>query len=274
MKNVIPLIVAVILGLAAVYLVSNMLIDHKDLAKEPQVSVVIAARDLAAGEELSPGACSFKTIPRSAMPETAILWENVSLTYGQKIPHELRQGSYIMFEDIQLNLSLAECVAAGEWLIPVTFSDATLVKMLRPQDEIAIAAAYVTKEAVPPKLSGINELDADEVVSSSTVEVNRELVILFPCVEVIGIDNSSGLFRESGSASASSTIYVTLPPRQATILLEAQQEAELYPILRRKNDTSALNRAEIGIVSGKTFEKVRADLEPAVLPDAAAAPMK
>ena len=140
MKNVIPLIVAVILGLAAVYVVSHFLIENKSTDQETQVSVVVAARDLEAGEELLPGACSFKNVPGSAVPQSAIMWESVSLTYGQKIPHAIKRGNYVLFEDIQLNLSLADCVASGKWLIPVTFSDPTLVKMLRPQDEIAIAA--------------------------------------------------------------------------------------------------------------------------------------
>ncbi len=89
-----------------------------------------------------PGACSFKNLPESAVPQSAILWDSVSLTYGQKIPRAIKRGSYVMFDDIQLNISLADCVTTGQWLVPVTFSDPTLVKMLRPQDEIAIAALY------------------------------------------------------------------------------------------------------------------------------------
>ena len=150
MKNVIPLIVAVILGLAAVYVVSHFLLENKSTDQETQVSVVVAARDLEAGEELLPGACSFKNVPESAVPQSAIMWESVSLTYGQKIPHAIKRGNYVLFEDIQLNLSLADCVASGKWLIPVTFSDPTLVKMLRPQDEIAIAASYAHSSSCSP----------------------------------------------------------------------------------------------------------------------------
>ena len=68
MKNVIPLIVAVILGLAAVYVVSHFLIENKSTDQETQVSVVVAARDLEAGEELLPGACSFKTCRNRPFP--------------------------------------------------------------------------------------------------------------------------------------------------------------------------------------------------------------
>ena len=257
MKNVIPLIVAVILGLAAVYVVSHFLLENKSTDQETQVSVVVAARDLEAGEELLPGACSFKNVPESAVPQSAIMWESVSLTYGQKIPHAIKRGNYVLFEDIQLNLSLADCVASGKWLIPVTFSDPTLVKMLRPQDEIAIAASYAHSEVVKPKLTTEELLENPEEAEKADVKMERETVILFPCIEVIGIDNSNGLFRD----------YVSLPPRQATILLAAQQEAELYPILRRRNDPSARNRMEIGSMNKKTCENVRSGLDTTVLPN-------
>ena len=261
MKNIIPLIAAVILGLAAVYLVSRLLVTNKEAEKEPQVSVVIAARDLAAGEEIQPGACSFKNIPQSVVPKSALLWDNVSLTYGQVLPHDIKQGAYIHFEDIRLNVSLADCVTAGKWLIPVTFSDPTLVKMLKPQDEIAIAAACAeVKKKAPAEQK---PEDQDDVPGAAELEQNREMVVLFPCVEVI---------RESGGST--STIFVSLPPRQATILLAAQREAELYPILRRRNDTSARNRREIGTVNAETFKKIRSGLETAELPDTTSYQMK
>ncbi|MBO4631638.1 MAG: hypothetical protein J5858_06920 [Lentisphaeria bacterium] len=142
MKNIIPLIVAVVLALSAVFLVSRILVKNEEGAKEPQVSVVIAARDLDPGDILNPGACSFRSIPSSVMPKSSILWENVGLVYGQKVPYKIVAGDYIQLNDIQLNVSLADCVENGKWLIPVTFSDASLVKMLMPEDEIAIVATY------------------------------------------------------------------------------------------------------------------------------------
>ena len=83
MKNIIPLVVSVILGLAAVYLVSKLLFENKNADLENKVSVVVAARDLNAHDELSQGSLTYKDIPESAVPRNALLWENVSLAYGQ-----------------------------------------------------------------------------------------------------------------------------------------------------------------------------------------------
>ena len=52
-KNIIPLIVSVMLGLAAVYFVSKLLFEKEKTETEAKVSVVVAARDLDANDELS-----------------------------------------------------------------------------------------------------------------------------------------------------------------------------------------------------------------------------
>lgn len=265
MKNVVPLIVAVVLALAAVYLVSRMLVQQDEDAKEDQVSVVVAARDLGAGDELLPGSCSFKSIPASAMPKNALRWENVSLIYGQKLPYRIAEGDYIQLTDLQLNVSLADCVESGRWLLPVTFSDPALVKMLMPEDEIAIIASYAENKTAAAPAAGAAPLPEEQLAAQLRIKQNRETVVLFPCVKVVGLASDKGNFREAGGSTA--TIFISLPPRQATILLAAQREAELYPMLRKRNDTSARNRRELGSVNSQTFEHIRAKLETNELPD-------
>lgn len=259
MKNIIPLIVSVMLGLAAVYFVSKLLFEKENTETETKVSVVVAARNLDANDELSQGALTYKDIPKSAVPKNALLWENVSLAYGQQLPHAVSEDEYILMTDIRAQATLSDCARQGEWTIPVTFSDPALVKMLMPDDEIAIISTYVSKEVV---------MDKDMKVSDgSGVKVNesRETSVLLPCVRVIGIANERGSFRESGSSSG--TIFVSLPPQQAMILIAAQRESELYPVLRKRNDSVALNRKDGGVVNAGTFAKIRRGLAPAELPE-------
>ncbi len=258
-KNIIPLIVSVMLGLAAVYFVSKLLFEKEKTETEAKVSVVVAARDLDANDELSQGALTYKDIPKSAVPKNALLWENVSLAYGQLLPHAVSEGAYILMTDIRAQATLSDCARQGEWTIPVTFSDPALVKMLMPDDEIAIISTYVGKEVV---------MDKDMKVSDgSGVKVNetRETSVLLPCVRVIGIANERGSFRESGSSSG--TIFVSLPPQQAMILIAAQRESELYPVLRKRNDSVALNRKDGGVVNAGTFARIRKGLASAELPE-------
>ena len=102
MKNIIPLVVSVILGLAAVYIVSKLLFEKEKADTENKISVVVAARDLEAHDELSQGALTYKDIPQSAVPKNALLWENVGLAYGQELPHAVSQDDYILMTDIRI----------------------------------------------------------------------------------------------------------------------------------------------------------------------------
>ena len=257
MKNIIPLVVSVILGLAAVYLVSRLLFENKNADLENKVSVVVAARDLDARDELSQGSLTYKDIPESAVPRNALLWENVGLAYGQQLPHAVSQDDYILMTDIRIQTTLGDCARQGEWTVPVTFSDPALVKMLMPDDEIAIISTYVSQNV---------SIDKDMTVSDGSgvkMTESRETSVLLPCVRVIGIANEQGSFRESGGSSG--TVFVSLPPQQAMILIAAQRESELYPVLRKRNDSVALNRKDGGVVNADTFAKIRKGLVPAEL---------
>jgi len=259
MKNIIPIIVSVALGLAAVYVVSKLLFEEKQIDAEPRVAIVVAARDLESHDELQQGSLTYKDIPQSAIPRNALLWENVSMAYGQQIPRDISRGDFILINDIKISTTLADCAKAGEWTIPVTFSDPALVKMLSPDDEIAIVCTYTTKKIVSAKAQLDGQNQAFDIDSS------RETSVLLPRVRVIGVANDKGSFRESGTSSG--TIFVSLPPQQAMILIAAQRESELYPVLRKSSDSSALNRKDAGVVNSETFANMRKGLGTAVLPE-------
>ena len=258
MKNIIPLVVSVVLGLAAVYLVSKLLFEKEKTDTENKVSVVVAARALDAHDELSQGSLTYKDVPQSAVPRNALLWENVSLAYGQQLPHAVSQDDYILMTDIRIQTTLSDCARQGEWTVPVTFSDPALVKMLMPDDEIAIISSYVSRDVAVDKNMTVSDGSGVKMTDS------RETSVLLPCVRVIGIANERGSFREGGSSGG--TIFVSLPPQQAMILIAAQRESELYPVLRKRNDSAALNRKDGGVVNAETFMKIRKGLVPAELP--------
>lgn len=261
MKNIIPLVVSVVLGLAAVFVVSKTLFDRKEAKDEATISIIVAARDIDPDEELVEGSLTYRDIPKSVLPHGALLWENVAMIYGQRAQHSIARNDYILISDIQLKISLGDCSKEGEWTIPITFSDPALVKMLRPNDEIGIVSTYVSRKV--ERIPGVPE--NENAISPAVREAeNRETSVLLPCVRVIGIANNNGSFRESGTSSG--TIFVSLPPQQAMIVIAAQREAELYPVLRKRNDSSALNRKEIGVVNEKTFEGIRKGLQSAELP--------
>ena len=258
MKNIIPLIVSVILGLSAVFVVSKMIVNQDISQKQAMVSITVAARNIAANDELTQGMLTYKSIPVSIAPKNALLWENVNLAYGQKLAHDISAEEFIMLNDIREESTLGESCRQGEWTIPVTFSDPALVKMLMPGDEIAIVSTRSVQRfnvaSAADQASGKPFLPAEQKVTS----------VLMPCVQVLGLGNANGSFRERNGAS--STIFVSLPPQQAVILLAAQRESELYPVLRKKNDSFALNRKDGGVFTSAMFDELQKNIPTAELP--------
>ena len=75
--------------------------------------MVVAARALDAHDELSQGSLTYKDVPQSAVPRNALLWENVSLAYGQQLPHAVSQDDYILMTDIRIQTTLSDCAPSG-----------------------------------------------------------------------------------------------------------------------------------------------------------------
>ena len=270
MKNSIPLILSILLGLAAVFAVSRMSSDKGDASGDRMVAVTVAATNLSSLDELKEGSLTFVEMPESSAPRGALLWERVAVAYGQRPQRNIDKGDYLMVSDIRSRLTLADCAKEGEWMIPVTFADTALIPMLTPDDEIAILASYAANEAdMASALAGatnMTELAALAVAAEKSA--NKKTVVLLPCVKVLGLATSDGNFRRP-STSGTSTIFVSLPPQQAEVVVAAQQFAELHPVLRRRNDPSALSREAGGIVTGKTFEDMTKKLVPVVMPSSA-----
>lgn len=268
MKNSIPLILSVLLGLAAVFAVSRLSSDKGDSANERMVAVTVAASDLTSLDELKEGSLTFVEMPESSAPRGALLWERVAVAYGQRPQRNIDKGDYLMISDIRSRLTLADCAREGEWMIPVTFADTALIPMLTPDDEIAILASYTASgNDLASSLAGatnMTELAALAVAAEKAS--NKKTVVLLPCVKVLGIASGDGDFRRSSSGSGTSTIFVSLPPQQASVVVAAQQFAELHPVLRRRNDPSARNREAGGMVTGKTFENMTKKLTTVEMP--------
>jgi len=256
MKNVVPLIVSVVLGLAAVFVVSQILMQQDQGGDKSTLKVVVAAKSFDQNDEIHEGTLAYRSLPADAVPKNALLWENVNLAYGQVLPHSIAEGEFILFSDIRLQTSLADCVQSGNWTVPVTFSDPVLVSLLKVDDEIAIIQTR----------GQIVGNGSDNLLESENENLGLETTVLLPCVRILGFANSNGRFR-SQPAGGTATIFVSLPPQQAMLLMAAQRQAELFPALRKRNDPTAINRKDGGVVNANTFNKIRQGLKTVDLPE-------
>jgi len=252
MKNFMPLILAVILGLAAVLAVGRLLAVRKQAVEEAS-AVVAATRAIPAGEELAAASVMKKSVPLSARPAQAIPWSKVEMIYGQKALRSIAENDYVLLSDIGLTRSMATMVGAGEWAVPLTVAGRGISRFVQPGDEVAVIGTFQAKRK-------IRTADESEPVKEEHEEVT---ITLFPRVRVLDVGGmSTGLGNDPGN----SDIILALPPQQAMFLVAAQRQGELVLALRRSGDETAINRMDVGIIDDLTFERQLNELKSVELP--------
>ena len=250
MKNYTPVILAVLLGLAAVVAVSRMLRQNQR-PRENEVDVAAALRDLNAGDVLQADALQKKVIPVSARPANAILWSKHTDAVGQRLKHPIRAGDYLLTTDMQLERNMSSLVGEGEWAVTLPANSAGIGRGLQPGDEVAVIATF-------PLETSEKTLNPSQTPRKTTKTVT---LVLFPRVRVL--DNGTS----SRSADGGSEVVLALPPQQALQLIAAQGKAQLTLALRRPADTAALKRSDTGMVEEKTFEQLMDNIKLVEVPD-------
>jgi Flp pilus assembly protein CpaB len=251
MKNYIPLVLAVLLGLSAVFAVSRLLAQRRE-AKEETYSVVAAARDIAVDEELGEDSVMKKSVPESARPAQAIPWANRSMIEGQKALRPVTAGDYIMLSDVGLTKSMANIVGEGEWAVTLDVGESGIAKFIQPGDEVAVIGTFSIQTVG----------HSVDISTEASNLVKQATLVLFPRVRVLDV-------AREGEAGENTTgeILLALPPPQAQTLIAAQRQAiELTLALRRPGDETAINRLDAGMVDEATFVSLLNGLKSVTVP--------
>lgn len=253
MKNYVPLILAVLLGLAAVLAVGRILSVRK-AAEAETAAVVAAARPIEIGEVLTADAVMRKVIGADSRPAQAISWASMEMIEGQKATRGIAEGDYILLPDLGLARSMGSLVGEGEWAVTLSVGEGGIGSVVQPGDEVAILGTFTIQKEIP---------SAD--LSSAPQVITKEVtLVLFPRVRVLDIGMGQLTFGETESEGGE--IIVGLPPQEAQVLIAAQQRARMSLALRRSGDESALLRTDVGVVDDDTFANLLDGLESVVMP--------
>lgn len=242
MKNIIPLIVAVLLGLAAVFAVSKTM-KKSDKPEEATRQVVIVTGDIAAGETIPESRVGLRTVPASAVPKNAIDGSNMAFTFNQRAKRAIAKGDYVQYLDLELDQSKSRALGDGQWGVPVKFADTTLLKMLQPGDDIAIIGSFNYTENV--KVGKNADAKREQITRNVTA-------VVYPRVSILAINGGA--------------VLLSMPPQQAIALTAIQRKAQLFPILRKKKDDNALNRMNGGKFEDSALTEMIQGLSPISIP--------
>ena len=253
MKNFIPLVLAVLLGLAAVLAVGRLL-KERNKAKEKTTTVVVVARDVAAGDVLTADSVMKKEVPVSARPAQAISWSRSEVVVGQKAMRAITQNDYVLLSDVGLSRSMADIVGEGEWAVSLMVPPGGIARIVQPGDEVAVIGTF-----------RINSQVKSADLSAGIQQVSKEAtMVLFPRVRVLDVGAMSS--TRGGEESGSGEIILALPPQQAQVLVAAQRKAQLTLALRRPGDEAAINRLDTGMVDEQTFDNLLQGMESVKMP--------
>jgi len=253
MKNTVPLIIAVVLGLIAVFAVSRMIRPADADKKSKYVTIVSAARDIAPKDgPIKESWLMKRDVELSSIPSKATPWERINRVVGQSTTRTISRNDYVLSSDVSgMDIRLSGAVGEGEWAVPVTFSDPALVKFLQPGDEVAILGLSTVKEV----LQKTDTTEEPDVVERQVTSV------VFPCVRILDVGKGDAIRRDEDGGEGRGTIVVALNPSEAATLVAAQRTMELYPALRRQDDLHARKRRDVGMVTEETFKGLKAGLE-------------
>lgn len=236
MKNIIPLVIAVLLGLAAVFAVSQTM-AKKDEQIDTKIEVVVAKNDLPEGKELTAEHFTTEKRAKDSLPARCVSKDEMNMLVGQKLLRTIKAGDYVLLSDVDMERSMGEEIGQGELGVPVTFSDTTLIKMLRPNDEIVIAGTFTIAYALK------DSKDGNEKAKTIKDDVT---VIVFPKVKILKITSDN-------------SVILSLSPEDALRLTGIQQKASLFPLLRKpdgKTNADVNNGAEVNYSTRKEMEYI------------------
>lgn len=217
MKNLIPLITAVLLGLAAVFAVSKTMKPEEKKAAEEPVEVLALSRNLKDGDTLDTNNTKVKYVSPNDVPQRAVPATDSQFVIGQKLKHAVKENEYLLYSDLELDYSYSGNLNTNEWGVPVTFADRTILTMIHPGDKIAIAATFKYEK----ETRGIGGDESN--VSTEVVEVTMVPDWLLN-VEVREIRGS--------------TVLLGLKPEEALKLTVLQKKAKLYPLMKSKKSNA------------------------------------
>ena len=226
-QTVIALVVAVVLGLFAVYL-ANAYLGRSDQAVEQATQgttkVAVAAMPLDYGAELTPEKVKFVDYPSASLPA------GVFSNFNQLVPSGKRR---VVLRPIALNEPIMATKLAGEGLGPS-------IAYLLPD---GMRAAAVRINDVSGVAGFVQPMDTVDVLITRTIpggEGRQVTDVLIQAVKVIAIDqNAQGA---DGKPVVAKTATLEVNPMDAQKLALAQNVGSLSLVLRKPGENQDLGR--------------------------------
>jgi len=256
MKNKFPLIIAVVIGVAALFAINQYVkkMQQQANAQLKGLPIVAASVDIPAGTALTVQMLGPREVPQQFIPAQAIQGsDSVKQILGTKTRVSIRAGQLVLWSDLvsESHGGLASIIPAGEGAFTVSIDKGVKPGLIQPSDHIDIIGSFaVPKPAQPLPTATATWRQGSDVVN----------VCLLQNVTVLAVGETfGGEVRSQSDAGGGLTLALTLA--EAQMLMFAEQNGQLGAILRREGATTVVERSELPRVTFDAIDKIIGDLD-------------
>ncbi len=233
MRNKLALLVAVALGLIAVYGIHRHLANVKDetRSKYKTIQVAVAAEEIRIGETIEPNMIGYKEIPETAIIAGQLDQSSVRSIIGQRIRKHVERGDPLLSSYFGKKVqSLRDRLKEGERALTLRVDLVSGVAgNIVPGSYVDILGTFAVR-----KKSGRQSTEEDR---------ESETLVILNNVLVLAVDNrtQAGEFVTlgSGQRTSYSTVTVAVKQHEVPVLVHGQHAGSLTLVLRQRSETAA-----------------------------------
>ncbi len=257
MKNRIPIIAAVILGIFVVFAIQSYLKKESDKVQSQlkQERVLVVGQNLAKGTELTEAMLKWRKVPRQAMHHKAMTKEDERRQIvGRTIRTAIPKGELILWTDLEIEKrgGLSSLIPEGERAFSVEFGETSLLQL---NDRVDIIGIFNEPKTDAPGPVG-GPLGVQFAGQNSTV-----CIVLLQNVNVIAIGSTIGEVYQAPGINQGSTLTFSLTLPEAQLLMYATTHGELAIVLRRDGDVEVIARENLPRITMQELEKITGQLD-------------
>jgi len=259
MKSKLPLVAAILVGVAAVLAThSYVKKERQQVASQLKGDLVLAAEvDIPAGTELTLQMVKAKEVPARFIPSQAILIgpekREVRQLLGRKTRVDIRRDQIILWSDLvsEVRGGLATIIPPGEGAFSVAINTGIKPSLIQPGDHIDIIGSFAVPKTSQP-------LPAVATAASWRQGSDMVNVVLLQNVTVLAVgETMAGQPRGGGGTEL--TLSLTLP--EAQLLMFASEHGNLGAVLRREGTTDVRPRSELVPITFQNIQEIIGDLD-------------
>jgi len=220
-KNIIVFVVAILLGVAGVYL-SKQFIEskveyYKDqyaAQKEQTRSVVVVARNKKKGDIITQNDLVLRDVPVAFAHKSAVLENNYNLAIGQRLTYDIAQGMPLLWPHLEGGQAptFSGKIVDGKRAITIPVTEVSSISgFLEPSDNIDI---YYTK----------------------TIGKEKAVIPLLQNLHVMATGIKTGVDKTGAVSRRYQTITVLVSPEDAKRIFLAQELGGILASLRHPED--------------------------------------